>query len=105
MGQSLQVPLLDSKVYDIGTLGYWWGRKRVYIVQNDDYITILAEGYKTTYSRQLSFPFESIHAVQLNAVSILFYTERGDRLLVTRQRHATTKQYTLEVLKQSSLDG
>jgi len=105
MGQTLQVPLLDpqvdSKVYDIGTLGYWWGRRRVYIVQNETYITIIAEGYKTAYSSQLALPFATLHTVQLNPVSILCYTDEGSRLLVNRQRNATTKQYTLEVLNQS----
>jgi len=104
MGQSLQVPLLDSKVYPIGTLGYWWGRKRVHIVQNETYITIVAEGYQTTYSSQLALPFETLHAVQLSAVSIMCYTDQGSRILINRKRHETTKKYALEVLNQSPID-
>lgn len=105
MGQTLQVPLLDSKVYDVGTLGYWWNRKRVYIVQNETYITIIAEGYPTAYSSQLSLPFEILHSVQLNPLSIMCYTDKGSRVLINRKRNETTKKYTLEVLNQSPIDA
>ena len=104
MGQSLQVPLLDSKTYYIGTLGYWWGRKRVYLLQNDTYVTVVAEGYVNAYSHQL-LPFNSLHSAQLNPVSIMCTTNMGNRILIDRKRNETTKKFSLQISNQSPIEA
>lgn len=102
MGQSLHVPLLDSKTYCVGTIGYWWNRKKVFMVQNNDCVTFHTEGYPSIDLKQVDCPFGTIHAVQLSPLSIMITTDVGSRMVIARHRDKKTQRFCLEARTHSS---